>query len=78
MLCWMYCEGEGGPTDLAEARRLYGLAAEQGNAMAQRALGHMHWHGARLVVGRKTLQSSFQMVRFRLSVCGALKGPKHR
>ena len=36
---------EGGPTDLAEARRLLGLAAAQGYAMAQFMLGNVHYHG---------------------------------
>ena len=37
--------GEGGPVDLAEARRLYGLAAAQGDANAQYILGFMHRSG---------------------------------
>ena len=35
-------DGEGGPVDLAEARRLFGLAAAHGHAGAQAVLGHMH------------------------------------
>ena len=37
--------GEGGPVDFAEARRLLGLAAAQGDAKAQRNLGVMHLEG---------------------------------
>ena len=36
---------EGGPQNLAEARRLLGLAAEQGHAAAQYELGVMHYEG---------------------------------
>jgi TPR repeat protein len=38
-------EGQGGPQDLAEARRLYGLAAAQGDADAQAMLGRMYCLG---------------------------------
>ena len=36
---------DGGPKDYVEARRHYGLAAEQGHAEAQRMLGQMHCDG---------------------------------
>ena len=36
---------DGRPTDLVEARRLYGLAAAQGHPDALSFLGSMHWHG---------------------------------
>ena len=38
-------EGRGGPKDEAEARRLFGLAAVQGDAEAQYELGAMHMQG---------------------------------
>jgi TPR repeat protein len=38
----MHYEGKGGPPDFAEARRLLGLAAAQGQAKAQAELGNMH------------------------------------
>ena len=41
----MHHLGDGGPKDLAEARRLYGLAAAQGHADAQAGLGGMHYDG---------------------------------
>ena len=44
-LGYMHGQGEGGPQDFAEARRLYGLAADQGNPDAQINLGYMHEHG---------------------------------
>ena len=37
--------GQGGSQDLAEARRLFGLAAAQGDAEAQGAIGQMHHLG---------------------------------
>ena len=40
-----YNGSDGGPKDYAEARRHYGLAAEQGHAEAQRMLGQMHCDG---------------------------------
>ena len=46
-LGFMHFDGEGGPVDFAEARRLCGLAAAQGHAKAQclRLLGCMHRKG---------------------------------
>ena len=41
----MYDNGEGVPQDDAEAARLYRLAADQGNALAQGILGDMHATG---------------------------------
>ena len=41
----MHHLGDGGPKDLAEARRLYGLAAAQGHADAQAGLDGMHYDG---------------------------------
>ena len=41
----MYKEGKGLPQDEKEAHRLYGLAADQGAADAQRALGGMYVEG---------------------------------
>ena len=41
----MHRKGLAGPVDLTEARRLLGLAAEQGNAPAQNALATMHVNG---------------------------------
>jgi hypothetical protein len=41
----MHAEGKGGPQDMPEARRLYGLAAAQGHANAQCTLGFMHEDG---------------------------------
>ena len=41
----MLYRGEGGPRDLAEARRLFGLSAAQGDAAAQCNLGTMHHRG---------------------------------
>ena len=43
MLGNMHCQGEGGPVDFAEARRLLGLAAAQGDDGAQCLLGNMHY-----------------------------------
>jgi TPR repeat protein len=37
----MLIEGSGGPKDEVESRRLYGLAAAQGHAVAQYGLAHM-------------------------------------
>ena len=45
MLGSMHNNGEGGPQDLVEARRLLGLAAAQGHAEAQYRLGAKHYHG---------------------------------
>ena len=39
-LAAMHYKGEGGPPDLAEARRLYGLAAVQGHALSQLSSHH--------------------------------------
>ena len=44
-LAWMHHQGQGGPVDDAEARRLYGLAAAQGHAYAQCSLACMHHRG---------------------------------
>ena len=41
----MHADGLGGPKDEAEARRLYGLAAAQGDAEAQYCLALMHADG---------------------------------
>ena len=41
----MHAHDQGGPEDAAEARRLFGLSAAQGNAQAQVTLGNMHFHG---------------------------------
>ena len=41
----MHQHGHGGAQDFAEARRLYGLAAAQGHALAQVNLAIMHQHG---------------------------------
>jgi TPR repeat protein len=41
----MHAQGHGGPKDEAEARRLYGLAAAQGDAQAQHNLALMHVRG---------------------------------
>ena len=41
----MHRNGNGGPVDFAEARRLFGLAAAQGHANAQDNLGFMHHNG---------------------------------
>ena len=41
----MLANGEGGPQDDVDARRLYGLAAAQGHALAQARLGMMHAQG---------------------------------
>ena len=38
-------QGRGGPKDEAEARRLYGLAAAQGDAKAQYNLAVLHAFG---------------------------------
>ena len=42
---WLHHSGQGGSQDLAEARRLFGLAAAQGDAEAQGAIGQMHHLG---------------------------------
>ena len=42
----MYHDGECGPVDFTEARRLFGLAAGQGDEDAQHKLGCMHRDGA--------------------------------
>ena len=44
-LAIMHENGEGGPPDLVEARRLLDLAADQGDADAQFSLACMHEHG---------------------------------
>ena len=41
----MYSDGRGVPQNYAEAARLYRLAAEQGNALAQFNLGVMYGNG---------------------------------
>ena len=41
----MYCSGEGVAKDLAEAARLFRLAADEGNAYGQNALGAMYLEG---------------------------------
>jgi TPR repeat protein len=41
----MHYAGEGVQEDFAEARRLLGLAAAQGDAEAQYGLGSMHYSG---------------------------------
>ena len=46
MLGRMHYDGDGVPQDFAEARRLYGLAAAQGHAVAQFSFGSMHYHDA--------------------------------
>ena len=48
----LHDEGQGGPQNLPEAQRLYGLAATQGDADAQCNLGLMHADGQG---GRKDL-----------------------
>ena len=45
MLGVMNFKSEGGPKDLAEATRIFRLAAEQGNTKAQVILGSMHYEG---------------------------------
>ena len=42
---WKMLHGEGGAVNLVEARRLFGLAAAQGDASAQNNLAWMHQHG---------------------------------
>ena len=43
---WQDFGGSRGLKDLADARRLYGLAAAQGHVGAQLILGSMHLYGA--------------------------------
>jgi TPR repeat protein len=45
LLGGLYYHGEGVPQDLAEAARLYRLAADQGNAEAQNAIGFQYLQG---------------------------------
>ena len=44
----MPSDGDGGPSDLAEARRLLGLAAAKGDTRAQVMLADMHLYGGHL------------------------------
>ena len=55
----MHDEGQGGPQDLPEARRLYGLAAAQGFAGAQFNLGIMHADGQG---GRKDVHEARRLI----------------
>ena len=47
----MPSDGDGGPSDLAEARRLLGLAAAKGDTRAQVMLADMHLYGDKLCQG---------------------------
>jgi hypothetical protein len=45
LLGMMYFKGQGAPQDVEEAVKLYRLAAEQGNTLAQTELGKLYGNG---------------------------------